>query len=302
MYHGGGCPQIDASGNMFYGGGYYPGAGGTYPYYGDFGNAGGCAGKTDQQLIQGTWKVIKATVAGLDLTGDQLAQEFQTMNFTADTATGSGREVKSGGYTIDPTKAPKEIDFADDLAGKAIYEFGGCDTLRLCVAVGNAERPTEFKAAETDAGRFLLELTREQPLSPGANLDPPTEVVPGVEAPDAAPAGNPAAPPATNNNPVPGTIPSGPLNSSAETPETILIVNLPADAKLFLLDQPSDITGATREFVTTGLPSGNNVQDYTVRIEVTRDGKVVTDQKVITLTGGERHELTFDLANVSLTN
>jgi uncharacterized protein (TIGR03000 family) len=76
--------------------------------------------------------------------------------------------------------------------------------------------------------------------------------------------------------------------------ETSLTVHVPAGAKVYLAGNPTKAQGETRVFRTTGLSSGKNWNDYTVRVELEQEGRIVTKEKTISLKAGESQELTFD--------
>jgi uncharacterized protein (TIGR03000 family) len=65
-----------------------------------------------------------------------------------------------------------------------------------------------------------------------------------------------------------------------------LIVEAPADAKLFVDDHPIKLTAEKRSFSTPDLEKGATYY-YEVRVEVVRDGKVVSETKKITFQAGE---------------
>jgi uncharacterized protein (TIGR03000 family) len=77
--------------------------------------------------------------------------------------------------------------------------------------------------------------------------------------------------------------------------ETKLTLHVPADAKVFLAGNETQQTGETRHFVTSQLSSGRSWNDYVVRVEVQRNGQVMADEQVLSLTGGESRELVMDL-------
>jgi uncharacterized protein (TIGR03000 family) len=79
-----------------------------------------------------------------------------------------------------------------------------------------------------------------------------------------------------------------------ETAPTSLTVHVPADAKVYLSGNATKATGETRIFRTTGLTTGKAWDNYTVKVEVERGGRLVVQEKTITLTGGETQELSFD--------
>jgi len=75
--------------------------------------------------------------------------------------------------------------------------------------------------------------------------------------------------------------------------ETTLIVNVPAEAKVFLAGSPTRLKGHVRNFTTTKLSSGQSWSNYVVRVELTRDGKTISQDREITLVAGVSQELTF---------
>ncbi|HEX4148073.1 MAG TPA: TIGR03000 domain-containing protein, partial [Pirellulales bacterium] len=74
---------------------------------------------------------------------------------------------------------------------------------------------------------------------------------------------------------------------------TSLTLHVPADAKVYLGDNPTSSTGAVRHFATQ-LKAGESYSDYKVRVEVNNGGKLETWQEVISLAAGETRELKFD--------
>ena len=79
----------------------------------------------------------------------------------------------------------------------------------------------------------------------------------------------------------------------AQPVETSLTVRVPAEAKVYLAGNSTTASGETRVFKTTGLSSGKGWNNYTIRVEMERDGKLVTEEKVINLAAGEAKELSF---------
>src|SRR5262249_6646520 len=68
-------------------------------------------------------------------------------------------------------------------------------------------------------------------------------------------------------------------NQLAKEPvSTSLTLHVPADAKVFLSGNPTNLTGEVREFTTTKLTSGDAWSDYTVRIELERNGQMLTKE------------------------
>ena len=68
--------------------------------------------------------------------------------------------------------------------------------------------------------------------------------------------------------------------------KTALILHVPADAKVTLAGAATEAQGEVREFVTTKLPAEATWADYTVRVEVVRDGQTLVQEQKLTLTAG----------------
>src|SRR5262249_47349894 len=69
-------------------------------------------------------------------------------------------------------------------------------------------------------------------------------------------------------------------------------VKLPADARLFVDDDPCPLPGAARALDTPDLQPGVTYK-YTIRAEVTRDGKTVKQSKRVTVKAGEETVVDF---------
>jgi uncharacterized protein (TIGR03000 family) len=76
--------------------------------------------------------------------------------------------------------------------------------------------------------------------------------------------------------------------------KTKLTLHVPAEAKVTLAGVATKQAGQVREFSTDKLAAGQAWQNYTIHVEVVRDGKTVAKDKQITLTGGAQQELSFD--------
>ena len=76
--------------------------------------------------------------------------------------------------------------------------------------------------------------------------------------------------------------------------ETSLTVRVPANAKVFLAGNPTKAQGEVRVFRTTSLTSGSRWSDYTIKVELEKEGKTITREEKISLGAGETKELTFD--------
>lgn len=115
----------------------------------------------DLKPLQGDWKVVSMNHNGRELPdvgGYGIA--FDGANVTIKQPNGNS----TGKCTfLDPAKAPKEIDLTPDAGGKkllGIYELKG-DELKLCLALADAGRPSEFESKE-GSNRRLVVLKREK--------------------------------------------------------------------------------------------------------------------------------------------
>jgi len=73
----------------------------------------------------------------------------------------------------------------------------------------------------------------------------------------------------------------------------LLSVTVPENASLFVNDAKTRSTGAFRRFVSRGLQPGASYT-YTVRAEIDRNGKTLTDEKTIKVTGGTAARVAFN--------
>lgn len=125
----------------------------------------GANGRSDHQLLEGTWKVVKRMKNGAD---EDASAHPTTLTITAKeiTETRDGQTGQEGTYTLDPSAKPKRITFVGktgDNAGKTfegIYEIDG-NTLKLAYSFGDnaSTPPKDFSGGE---GSGLLVLERER--------------------------------------------------------------------------------------------------------------------------------------------
>lgn len=83
------------------------------------------------------------------------------------------------------------------------------------------------------------------------------------------------------------------LNATT-APETVVTVQVPEDAKVFLAGNETSGQGAVRVFRTHKLASGTEWSGYNVRVSVERNGKTITREQTLTLKAGDKPSLTFD--------
>lgn len=101
-------------------------------------------------------------------------------------------------------------------------------------------------------------------------------------------AGNPVVPSATPSKPAEGMPAPGAAPAGAPRPggAAKLILDVPANAKLFVDDLPMTGKEVTRQFATPVLEPGQTYY-YTVRVESNRDGKPVSETRRVLVRAGE---------------
>jgi uncharacterized protein (TIGR03000 family) len=82
------------------------------------------------------------------------------------------------------------------------------------------------------------------------------------------------------------------LDETAAPAPARLVVKLPEDARLFVDDDPCPLTSARRAFDTPQLQPGVTYQ-YTIRAELTRDGRAVKASKRVLVRAGEETIVEF---------
>jgi uncharacterized protein (TIGR03067 family) len=124
------------------------------------------AAKKDLAALKGSWEIIGKEYMGKKATREEVAKlkgdmvvKDNTVTQWADDA-GKTMVVSVATWKLDPKANPKALDLTyteGELKGEtvlAIYEVKG-DTLRVCYAMMNEKRPTEF-AGNADGKAFLL--------------------------------------------------------------------------------------------------------------------------------------------------
>lgn len=79
-----------------------------------------------------------------------------------------------------------------------------------------------------------------------------------------------------------------------EPVKTEVKVQVPKNATVFLSGSQMKQTGKLRTFSTSQLAAGQEWEDYTVRVEINRDGQTLVREKTLTVVGGGSYELAFD--------
>lgn len=104
------------------------------------------------------------------------------------------------------------------------------------------------------------------------------------------------SPDATVSDPAGGQLRSGvPFNRG------LIVVSLPADARLFLDNLPSAVGANLRSFISPELEVGKNYF-YTVRVEVERGGKTLTESQRVYFQPGREVRVSFDHIETSVVN
>jgi uncharacterized protein (TIGR03000 family) len=81
----------------------------------------------------------------------------------------------------------------------------------------------------------------------------------------------------------------------------LLVVEVPAGAKIFVNGSETKSTGGVRRFMSRGLQAGKQYE-FAVKMTVDRDGTPAEETKMVSLTAGERSTVSFDsAAKTSLT-
>jgi uncharacterized protein (TIGR03000 family) len=82
------------------------------------------------------------------------------------------------------------------------------------------------------------------------------------------------------------TTPPKPKKETMLPAPATIVVDLPADAKLLIDNEPTSTTGTNRVFVSPTLNPGREYH-YTLKAEIVKDGKAVKVEKVIAVQAGE---------------
>jgi uncharacterized protein (TIGR03000 family) len=88
--------------------------------------------------------------------------------------------------------------------------------------------------------------------------------------------------------------------SAPESVTTSLTLNVPEDATVILGGNDTGRRGERRVFETSKLKPGQAWPDYAVQVSVVRNGRRISQDKTITLVGGESRELSFDFQDTRI--
>jgi len=87
--------------------------------------------------------------------------------------------------------------------------------------------------------------------------------------------------------------------NEAQEAKTKVTLHVPAGAKVSLAGAETKQTGETRTYITSTLKAGQKWDGYVVRVELERDGQTLTEEKNLSIEGGQNYELSFDFAGAS---
>ncbi len=93
----------------------------------------------------------------------------------------------------------------------------------------------------------------------------------------------------------PAAVPAATDSTSTEkvpADAALLVVEVPAEAKVFVNGNETQSKGGVRRFLSRGLAAGRQYE-FVVRIAVERDGKPAEQTKVVALGAGERTSVSF---------
>jgi uncharacterized protein (TIGR03000 family) len=78
-----------------------------------------------------------------------------------------------------------------------------------------------------------------------------------------------------------------------------LTVSVPAEARVFVNGRTTTSTGSVRQYVSPGLVDGLDYL-YKVRAEINRDGRLVSQTRIVRVRAGEATNVDFDLKPLDL--
>ena len=118
--------------------------------------------KNDLDALQGVWQPTEIVGNGDAAPADAIAAMRVTIKGKEFVVKAGGDNDDSGSFEITESASPKRMDVKSRQGDiiPAIYEFDG-DKLRVCYALNNAARPTEFKS--TAGSNHVLAVYKRQP-------------------------------------------------------------------------------------------------------------------------------------------
>ena len=113
--------------------------------------------KGELEKYQGTWVLVSEEYQGKTVPAEELPDLSHTVQGNQVRYTANGRD-RSAIVTLDPRKTPKTYDLMRDdgaLSLKGIYTWDG-ETIKICAAEDQGDRPTEFKTGAGSGNRIRV--------------------------------------------------------------------------------------------------------------------------------------------------
>jgi uncharacterized protein (TIGR03000 family) len=88
------------------------------------------------------------------------------------------------------------------------------------------------------------------------------------------------------------------VRSQSENGSTILAVQVPEQARVYVNDKLTTTPGTNRRYISRGLVSGFRYT-YEIRAELDRAGETLSDTRVVHVRAGETSEVAFDFDNTA---
>jgi uncharacterized protein (TIGR03067 family) len=115
--------------------------------------------KAEMARLEGEWSMVSGEIDGQPMPEDYRKGAKRVARGGETAVTIGGRVFLKARYAVDPSKAPKAIDYAmtdGPTKGKTqlgIYEWDG-DTVKFCFAAPGRDRPADF-TSKAGSGRTL---------------------------------------------------------------------------------------------------------------------------------------------------
>ncbi len=87
------------------------------------------------------------------------------------------------------------------------------------------------------------------------------------------------------------------MANESEPAKTQVTLHVPAGAQVTLAGAETHQSGEDRTFVTSTLADGQKWDGYVVRVSLERNGQTLTEEKTLSIVGGQNYELSFDFAD-----
>jgi TIGR03009 family protein len=132
--------------------------------------------KTDGELIQGVWKVVRGDASGLHQPQDISTRQRWTISgkkIRIDHGDGAKDEIA---YKLDPAARPRAVDLTfhgvpwRGATVLGIYDLQR-DRLKIAYTRAVGQRPAAFDTGRQERGTVWLVLEREQPRQPAGKID-----------------------------------------------------------------------------------------------------------------------------------